>query len=55
MFLANQVNPSRALVTEVMMIPYVNIKKLWKSRSDNSRTEKDMKKRFLEVATGGVL
>ena len=29
------------LVIEVVMVPHVNIKNLWKSRSDNLRTEKD--------------
>ena len=54
-FLANEAKPSRTFVTEVMIIPHINVKKLWKSRSDNSRTEKGMKKHFLVTASRDVL
>ena len=42
-FLENRIQSSRTLVIEAMIIPHVNIKILWKSRSDNLRAEKDMK------------
>ena len=43
------------LAIEVVMVPHVNIKNLWKSSTDNSRTEKDMESHFSEAATRGIL
>ena len=43
------------LVIEVVMVPHVNIKNLWKSRSDNLRTEKDWEGPISEAATRGIL
>ena len=55
-FLANHARLLRMLLAiEVVMVPHVNIKNLWKSSTDNSRTEKDMESHFSEAATRGIL